>query len=80
MVSEEMKESILGAIFVIGIPLAILLSVLWVAVDTYRGLLIEKDKDHKSSLEVKNCVCNCNHCPDYHEDLEKRLSKSKDQQ
>ncbi|VVA94907.1 unnamed protein product [Arabis nemorensis] len=70
---EVTLEELRVAIYVIGIPLAMLIGGIWFAVDLYRELLLEKD--HTSSSEVRNC--NCNHNPDYLEDLEKALSKTK---
>ncbi|VVA94910.1 unnamed protein product [Arabis nemorensis] len=68
MTPEEQK-------FVIGIPLVLIFCGIWFVTDLYRELLLIKD--HRSSSQARNYICSCNHSPDYLEDLEKALSKTK---
>lgn len=59
------------ALFVIGGILYLILLALLYLVIKLRFI-----ENHRSSSEAKNCICTCNHCPDYHEDIEEALSKS----
>ncbi|VVB17762.1 unnamed protein product [Arabis nemorensis] len=64
-------DDLKALVILIGMLLFCLSGGICVVANLHRELFLEKDPTSLS--EAKNCICSCK---DYHEDLEKALSKS----